>query len=315
MLLTRPKAKLANLQKLILSLVIVAMATSCSLTGRKADSNAPDTAQAAHQGGPPPETLTDEFGEEKGAVAPSDKSAKSESPQKPMAKADPKAQAANYAALAKSNRFEQIRDEATRDLSAHGNSAAALNALALIYYKKNQLGAARIVLERALEKNPNSAQTLTNLAVLDLAEKEPAHALANLKKSYQIDDRNIETLSLLGSAYLQNHDYAKALGPLEQSYKNNKSNPQVANNYAIVLTKNKAYDQAQKVYDEILVQNSRDPAILLNYAGLLVDYLNKPKEALNLVYKVKFLENDKKDIVDMANRIEKKAKNAQSAQK
>ncbi len=220
----------------------------------------------------------------------------------------PKAVASNFALLAKSNRFDQMKDEATRNLAVNANDTAALNALALFYYKKNKLGASRIILDRILEKNPGYAPALTNLAVLDLAESEPAHALLNLKKSMKIDDRNPETLALVGSIYLKNKDYTKALSPLEQSYKNDKSNFQLANNYAVALTKNKSYDQAQKIYDEIMVQNSREPAILLNYAGLLVDYLNKPKEALNLVYKVKFIETENKDIIDLANKIEKKAK-------
>jgi tetratricopeptide (TPR) repeat protein len=219
-----------------------------------------------------------------------------------------KAQASNYAILAKSNRYDQIKDEAIRNLAVNAADTNALNALALSYYKKNKLGAARIILERALEKNPNFAPTLTNLAIIDLAENEPTHALSNLKKSMKLDDRNPETLALIGSIYLRNKDFAKALLPLEQSYKKDKLNYQLANNYAIALTKNKSYDQAQKVYEEIMVQNSRDPAILLNYANLLVDYLNKPKDALNLVYKAKFIETEKKEIIDLANKIEKKAK-------
>lgn len=235
-------------------------------------------------------------------------SSKPESSTTPARAETAKTQASNYAVLAKSNRYDQIKDEATRNLAVNAADTSALNALALSYYKKNKLGAARIILDRALEKNPNYPQTLTNLAVIDLAESEPGHALANLKKSMKLDDRNPETLALIGSIYLQNKDFAKALLPLEQSYKRDKSNYQLANNYAIALTKNKSYDQAQKVYEEIMVQNSRDPVILLNYANLLVDYLNKPKDALNLVYKAKFIETEKKEIVDLANKIEKKAK-------
>jgi len=48
--------------------------------------------------------------------------------------------------------------------------------------------------------------------------------------------------------------------------------------------------------------------IHLNYAILLIDYLNKPKEGLAVVTKVKFLESDRKDVLDRANELEKKAR-------
>jgi hypothetical protein len=41
---------------------------------------------------------------------------------------------------------------------------------------------------------------------------------------------------------------------------------------------------------------------------LLIDYMNKPKDGLVLVNKIKFLENDKKEIISRANTLEKKAK-------
>ncbi len=218
--------------------------------------------------------------------------------------------AVNFAALAKANRPDQLRDEAMRILAVNANDVGALNALAFTYYKKNKFGAARIVLERANEKNPSTPQILTNLAILDMAENEPGRALVNLKKSYKIDDHNAETLAMMGSIYIQNRDYAKALSPLEQSYHNDKTNIRLGNNYAVALTKTKSYEMAQRVYDEIMAQNSRESEVLLNYASLLVDYLNKPKEGLNLVYKVKFIETERQDILDLANKLENRAKSA-----
>lgn len=222
----------------------------------------------------------------------------------------PKAAVINFGALAKSNRLDQLRDEAMKVLVVNANDPAALNALAFSYFKKNKPGAARIVLERANDRNPNTPQILTNLAVLDLADNEPARALTSLKKSYKLDDHNPETLAMIGSIYIQNRDYAKALLPLEQSYRSDKTNIKVANNYAVALTKTKSYEAAQKVYDEIMVQNARDSEVLINYASLLVDYLNKPKEGLNLVYKVKFIETERQDVLDVANKIELRAKSA-----
>ena len=105
-------------------------------------------------------------------------------------------------------------------------------------------------------------------------------------------------------------DVTRALPLLEQSYKANKLNSGIANNYAIALRQSGDLAGASKLYEDLIKANAKDVYAHLNYAILLIDFMNKPKDGLTLVYKIKFLETEKKDVLARANALEKKAKAA-----
>lgn len=201
-----------------------------------------------------------------------------------------------------------MQDEAAKILAANPGDAVALNALAIYHLRRGHVGAAKLLLERAFEKNPGNAALLNNLGVILLEEDNPHGAIANFKRALKLDDRHAEALGNLGSIYLRGGDVLKAQPFLEQSYKTGRASSAIANNYAIMLRSNKDYEGARKVYESIIDKNSKDVAATLNLAILYIDYLNRPKDGLALVYKVKVLETEKKEIISKANALEKKAK-------
>jgi Flp pilus assembly protein TadD len=208
----------------------------------------------------------------------------------------------------RSGKVNAIFEEAGKILSTNGSDPVALNTLALYHLRRGQVGAAKLLLGRAFEKNQASAALYNNFGVALLEEGDTAGAIVNFKKALRIDDNHVEALGNLGSIYVRGGDYAKAMPLLEQAYKANRGHSGFGPNYAIALRSTKEYDKAAKVYDEVLARNSRDVTTLIDYAVLLIEYMNKPKDGLALVYKVKFLETDKKDILARANALEKKAK-------
>jgi Flp pilus assembly protein TadD len=201
-----------------------------------------------------------------------------------------------------------VQDEASKILGVNPSDPVALNALALVQLKRGKPGAAKLLIQRALEKNPGaeSAALRNNFGVALLDDRDGA--IAQFKKALKLDDRHAEALGNLGSIYAQSGDFSKALPLLEGSYKQNRNNLAVANNYALALRAANDLEGARKVYDGILQTNSKDVNATLNYAILLIDYMNKPKDGLDLVYKVKFLETQRKDVLSRANALEKKAK-------
>lgn len=207
------------------------------------------------------------------------------------------------------SKLGSVQDEAARILGTNPNDPVALNTLALIYLKRGKHGAAKLLLQRALEKDsPSAAGLRNNLGVVLLEENERDGAAAQFKKALQIDDRNGEASGNLGSIYAQNGDFQRALPLLETSYRQNKFNVQIANNYAVALRVGKDLEGARKVYEAILQINSKEVNTLLNFASLLIDHMNNPKAGLDLVYKVKFLESERKDVLMRANALEIKAK-------
>ncbi len=218
---------------------------------------------------------------------------------------------AKYKALAqavKSQSASQISNEASKILIVNANDLVALNTLALMQLKRGKPGAAKILINRAMEKNPPSAALYNNLAVVLLEESDQIGAILNLKKALQLDRGHPEASANLGAIYARGGDYGKAKVLLEQAYRANRANAAVANNYAIALRATKDYESAKKVYEDLVRSSSNDVNVLLNYAILLIDFMGKPKEGLDVVNKIRFIETDRKDVLARANALEKKAR-------
>jgi Flp pilus assembly protein TadD len=216
-----------------------------------------------------------------------------------------------YEALSNATRAGKasvMQEEASKLLSANPGDPVALNALAIYHLRRGRTGAAKVLLEKAFEKNPQNAALLNNLGVVLLEEGDVHGAIANFKRAIKLDDGHVESLGNLGSIYLRAGDVSKAEPFLAQAYKSGKSNAAIANNYAVVLRIGKDLEGARKIYEGIIERNSRDISALLNLAILYIDFLNRPKDGLSLVYKLKVLETERKDIIAKANALEKKAK-------
>jgi Flp pilus assembly protein TadD len=203
---------------------------------------------------------------------------------------------------------QAVNEEAAKLLGTNPDDPTALNALAMIHLRRGKIGAAKLLLSRALEKNPQNAALHNNLGVALLEEGEHVLAMSQFKKALQLDDRHTEALGNLGSLYVRNGDFVKAASLLDQSYRQNRANHAIATNLALALRHKKDFEGAKRIYEEILKANSRDVSALLNYAILLIDFMGKPKDGLDLVYKLKFIETERKDVLNRANALEKKAK-------
>jgi len=202
-----------------------------------------------------------------------------------------------------------VQEEAIRLLGTNPADPVALNALAVLHLHHGRTGAAKLLLTRALEKNPSEAAGLhNNLGVALLDENEQDGAIAEFKKALALDPNHAEACGNLGSIYAKAGDFAKALPLLTTSYKSNRNNQAILNNYAIALRGSGDIEGAKRAFEDALKINNRDVNTLLNYAILLIDFMGKPKEGLDYVYKVKFIETQRKDVLSRANALEKKAK-------
>lgn len=300
-MMIKSKTLPASLRLLLVSILAVAVSTGCATGGKSGDESQGDEE-------PPVAANSKEEPEIEGEEMkpPTPKESAQDLP-----KANGKVDSAQYQALnsaVRSGSANKIIDEAAKILATNSSDAVALNTLALYHFRRGKTGAAKLMLNRAFEKNPNNASLYNNLAIVLLEEGDQGGAIVNFKKALRINDRHPEALGNLGSLYAQGGDFTKALPLLESSYKQNRANASIANNYAIALRMSKNYDGAKQIYDQLLAKNSKDVSVLLNYAILLIDYMNKPKDGLALVYKVKFMEMDRKDVLTRANALEKKAK-------
>ncbi|HVK60074.1 MAG TPA: tetratricopeptide repeat protein [Bdellovibrionales bacterium] len=210
----------------------------------------------------------------------------------------------------RSGQAAKINEEAAKILSSNPNDPFALNSLALYHFKQGRPGAAKILLSRAFEKNQNIAALHNNLGIILVSEGDIGAATVSFKKALQIDARHVEAAGNLGAIYLRGGDANRALPLLEQAYRGAPTNTSFAVSYGAAQRAAGKLNEAQRTYESVLKKNPRDVAANLNLAILMIDYQNRPKDGLPLVYKVKFLETERKDVVERVNALEKKAKAA-----
>lgn len=219
---------------------------------------------------------------------------------------------ANLSQALRANKPGQVQDEAARILVANPDDLVALNALAMWNFRQKKVGAAKLLLARAIEKGEPRASILNNYGLTLLAEGDELGAAEQFKKALRLDDGHAEANANLGAHYAKGGDWKKALPRLAIAWNAGRQDSTIANNYAISLRGEGENEKARSIFEEAVKRNNKDPILLLNYAALLIEGLNRPKEGLPLVYRVKFLETERQDVIKRATQLERKATSSSS---
>lgn len=220
---------------------------------------------------------------------------------------------ANLSQALRTNQAQKVQEEAARVLVANPEDPVVLNALAMWNYRQRKVGAAKLLLLRAIEKGEPRAAILNNYGLTLLAEGDELAAVEQFKKALRLDESHAEANANLGAHYAKGGDWKKALPRLEAAWNSGRQDTTIANNYALALKGEGEFEKARKIFEETMKRNNKDPILLLNFAALLIENLNRPKEGLPLVYRVKFLETERKDVLTRATQLERKAASAGSA--
>ncbi|MCB0368080.1 MAG: tetratricopeptide repeat protein [Bdellovibrionales bacterium] len=181
-----------------------------------------------------------------------------------------------------------ILDEGSKILMKKPNDTKALNAMAMVYYKRAQYGLAKDLLYKAIKFQP-TYEVYSNLGIVYLATKEQTEALQSFKKAIELNPDDNVSATNAGSIYIKEHDYDKAVVALEIPYKKGIRDYRILNNYAVALTAQGKYEQAESVYKEALKQSSNSRELLLNYSILLIDQLKRYQDGLDIIQKLKFI--------------------------
>lgn len=200
-----------------------------------------------------------------------------------------------------------VQDEAAKILVSDPNDITALNALAMWNYRQKKVGAAKLLLARAIQNGKPNPAVLNNYGLMLLSEGDEIAAAEQFKKALQLNDEHAEANANLGAYYAKGGDWQKAIPRFERAWKSGRQDTAVANDYALALKATGSTDKAKQVFEEAYKRNNKDPILLLNYAALLIETLNRPKDGLALVYRVKFLETERKDVLNRATALERLA--------
>ncbi|UYL08992.1 tetratricopeptide repeat protein [Bdellovibrio sp. SKB1291214] len=209
----------------------------------------------------------------------------------PEVKAAPVAssQYSNLNAAIKSQSDEGIYRAATDILAQNGNDPRALNALAMYHYKKGRFDLSKYLLSKGIAANPGAAELYSNLGVVYMSQNERREAIKSFKKALSVNAMEPVASANVGSIYVQEKDYKKGLLALEMAYSKGVRDPRVLNNYAIALTATGSYEKAADLYKKVVKEDSNNREAMLNYAILLVDKMEKYKDGLEVISRLKFV--------------------------
>ncbi|MBC7467126.1 MAG: tetratricopeptide repeat protein [Bdellovibrio sp.] len=233
-------------------------------------------------------------GSESTASAPETKSGtESAKAQKPDDKpAPPSVAVSMYAALndgIKSQNDDGIQKAASEILMQNPKDIRGLNALAVLNYKKGRYEAAQYLLNKAIAVNGNSSELFGNLGLVYLAKSDRKEAVKQFRKALQVNPQDAIAGANLGSIYIQEKDYNKASLALEVPVKKGMKDPKILTNYAITLAATGNTKEAADMYEKILKDNASNKEAMLNFAILQIEVLQKNKEGLDLLNRLKFV--------------------------
>ena len=188
----------------------------------------------------------------------------------------------------KSNNNEEVARVCFSLLSVNSKDIYALNALAVVYYKRGEFTAAQMMLERALKENSKNSDLYNNMGLVKLGMNESREAIKYFRKALTYNPNDSIAAANIGALYLREKEYGKGLIAMEIAAAKLKDN-RVMMNYAIALVANRKFEKAEGIYQFLLRSTTSDLDIMFNYSILLIDHLGKNQEGLDLVNKVKFL--------------------------
>ncbi|RYZ81397.1 MAG: tetratricopeptide repeat protein, partial [Proteobacteria bacterium] len=168
----------------------------------------------------------------------------------------------------KSQNDEQISRIAGQLLTQNPNDVRALNAMAMYYFKKGKVDAAKFLLNKAIVANPNVGEVHNNMGLIYLSNNERREAIKSFRKALDINGNDGIAAANAGSIYVIERDYVKAATALSVAYNHGVRDAKTMNNYAAALTAVQRFDEAAGVYQSAMKEQNNNRELLLNYAIL-----------------------------------------------
>ena len=207
----------------------------------------------------------------------------------------------------KNQNDEAIQKFSTEILTQNPKDVRALNSMALVYYKKGRMDAAQFLFNKAIAANPTFSELHSNLGLVHLAKNERREALKSFRKALEINSRDYIAAANAGSIYAQEKDYNKAALALEIPIQRGTKDVKILNNYANALVATGRVKEAAEIFEKILKDNPSNREAMLNQAILLIENMQKNKEGLDLLNRLKFV-GAPQDSRELIKSLENKAK-------
>lgn len=184
---------------------------------------------------------------------------------------------------------EGISQATTEILTQNPKDLRALNALAMVYYKRGRYEAAEYLLNKAMAVDNDRAELYSNMGLIRMAQGEKREAIKAFRKGLEINNQDAVIGANLGSIYVKDKDYSKAELALEIPVRKGTKDLKTLNNYAIALTGTGKHDKASGIYEKLMKDNPGQRDIMLNYSILLIEHKQKYREGIDILNRLKFV--------------------------
>lgn len=184
---------------------------------------------------------------------------------------------------------EGISQATTEILTQNPKDVRALNALAMVYYKRGRYEAAEYLINKAMAIDNDNAQLYSNLGLIRMAQGEKREAIKAFRKGLELNGQDGVIGANLGAIYVKEKDYSKAELALEIPVGKGTKDMKTLNNYAIALTGVGKHDKALGIYESLMKDNPSQRDIMLNYSILLIEHKQKYREGIDLLNRLKFV--------------------------
>ncbi len=184
---------------------------------------------------------------------------------------------------------EGISQATTEILTQNPKDLRALNALAMVYYKRGRFEAAEYLLNKAMAVDNDRAELYSNMGLIRMAQGEKREAIKAFRKGLEINNQDAVIGANLGSIYVKDKDYSKAELALEIPIRKGTKDVKTLNNYAIALTGTGKHDKALGIYEKLMKDNPGQRDIMLNYSILLIEHKQKYREGVDILNRLKFV--------------------------
>lgn len=264
-----------KLKKLIPTLIMtlpIAFAVGCASSEKQAESDSVEITDAAGKVSPPGQqaNLPGLGGKKNGSVngaTPGDR----------------------LTEAVRSQNDEAISQATTEILTQNPKDVRALNALAMVYYKRGRFEAAEYLLNKAMAINNDRAELYSNMGLIKMAQGEKREAIQAFRKGLSMNSQDAVIGANLGSIYVKEKDYSKAELALEIPYRKGMRDIKTLSNYAIALTGTGKHAKAEEIYQKLIKDNPGQRDIMLNYSILLIEHKQKYREGLDILNRLKFV--------------------------
>ncbi|MES2801519.1 MAG: tetratricopeptide repeat protein [Bdellovibrionota bacterium] len=184
---------------------------------------------------------------------------------------------------------EGISQATTEILTQNPKDLRALNALAMVYYKRGRYEAAEYLINKAMAINSNRAELYSNMGLIRMAQGEKREAIKAFRQGLELNNQDGVIGANLGSIYVKEKDYSKAELALEIPVRKGTKDMKTLSNYAIALTGTGKHDKALDIYEKLMKDNPGQRDIMLNYSILLIEHKQKYREGIDILNRLKFV--------------------------